>query len=736
MNRNTATKLLRDKLDEYGLKDWSIRLIPNADGALGLCSHTDKCIILNAHHVDTHPEPEIQDTILHEIAHALVGPGHDHDATWTTKARELGCNNLTKCATISLDPRVIDALRSGATIQVEFEEHTIERNIKIEEKVYRPKYQVTRLQDKCPECGKVAVEKFAINTVDKDGNEVKLITLECFHIIKKVIPRATPYETMVSNDWKPEIKACKHDFPSKEEAREKHIPSNCCKKCGEFKLYNFQTVGARAAEVALAVQKGYGIFDDMGLGKTIQALALLRFHAKTYTPTMVVTKSAIKFQWFKAAVTWLGPEFIGQIISTSRDYLMPGLKLYIIPYDLLRRFPREKLHALGIKLVILDEVQQIKNPDSSRTQEVRKLVSANSDCKVIELSGTPWKNRGSEFFPALNLIDPVKFHSYQHYLDTWVEFYYEGAKKKMGGIRNVKKFKEYTASLIMRREYNEVMDEFPEINRMKLPVQLDDLQQSTYDDSVSEFVEWYNEYVIGGEEDSISGIEILAKMARMRHITGLAKIPATLGFLEQFIEDTDRKIVVFVHHKDVGQLLISALTNCSKESNPDWYEFAQELRNQGIKVFSYTSEHTGKPAGYQIQEDFNATKRCIMIASTLACGEGLNLQTCADTMMHERQWNPQNEDQAAPGRFRRIGQVSGVINITFPEGEGTIDEHLDYIVETKRRNFHAAMNKGEAQTWNEGAIGKELAEIIVRKHKEKFKGVKTAAKSVTAAARL
>jgi SNF2 family DNA or RNA helicase len=735
MNRNTATKLLRDELDKHGLNDWSIRLIPS-DNALGLCSHTDKCIILNAHHVDTHPEPEIKDTILHEIAHALVGPNHDHDATWTTKAMELGCNNLTKCATISLDPRIIDAIRSGATIQVEFEEPTIERNVKVEEKVYRPKYQVTRLQDKCPECGKVAVEKFAINTVDKEGNEVKLITLECFHIIKKVIPRATQYETMVSNDWKPEIKACKHDWPTKEEAREKHIPSNCCKKCGEFKLYNFQTVGARAAEVALAVQKGYGIFDDMGLGKTIQALALLRFHAKTYTPTMVVTKSAIKFQWFKAAVTWLGPEFIGQIISTSRDYLMPGLKLYIIPYDLLRRFPREKLHALGIKLVILDEVQQIKNPDSSRTQEVRKLVSANSDCKVIELSGTPWKNRGSEFFPALNLIDPVKFHSYQHYLDTWVEFYYEGAKKKMGGIRNVKKFKEYTSSLIMRREYNEVMDEFPEINRMKLPVQLDDLQQSTYDDSVSEFVEWYNEYVIGGEEDKISGIEILAKMARMRHITGLAKIPATLGFLEQFIEDTDRKIVVFVHHKDVGQLLISALTNCSKETNPDWYEFAQELRNQGIKVFSYTSEHTGKPAGYQLQEDFNATKRCIMIASTLACGEGLNLQTCADTMMHERQWNPQNEDQAAPGRFRRIGQASSVINITFPEGEGTIDEHLDVIVETKRRNFHAAMNKGEAQTWNEGEIGKQLAEVIVRKHKEKFKGVKTAAKSVTAAARL
>ena len=110
-----------------------------------------------------------------------------------------------------------------------------------------------------------------------------------------------------------------------------------------------------------------------------------------------------------------------------------------------------------------------------------------------------------------------------------------------------------------------------------------------------------------------------------------------------------------------------------------------------------------------------------MVASTLACGEGLDLQTCADTIMHERQWNPQNEEQAAPGRFRRIGQESNVINITVPEAEGTIDEQLDNIVERKRLDFHVVMNKGQAPTWNEGDIGKELAKIIISKYKEKVK---------------
>lgn len=712
MNRNTAVKFARETLDKHELKDWSIRLSPDTR-FMGLCLVKDKCIILSSFHVDTHPAPEVEDTIKHEVAHALVGNAEkeSHGIKWRTKALELGCNNLSACSTLSYDPAIIDAIRSGANVEIEFEEKTIERNITVEEKVFQPKYKVTRLQDKCPECGKVAIEKFAINTVDKEGNQVKLITLECFHIIKKVIPRGTPYETMVSNDWKPEVKNCKHEWNK-----------NQCLKCGEFKLFNFQITGAKFAESALSMQKGAGIFDDMGLGKTVEALALLRFHSKLYTPTMIVTKSAIKFQWFKQAVIWLGPEFIGQIISTSKDYIMPGLKIYIIPYDLLRRFPPEKLQKIGIKLIVLDECQQIKNPDSARTQEVRKLISGSDpNVKVLPLSATPWKNRGGEFFPVLNMIDPVKFYSYQGYLDTWVDFYYEGPKKKMGGIRNIPKFKKFTEELIIRREYNEVMDEFPDINRRKLNVQLNELEQTTYDESVSEFVEWYNDYVLSGDEEKISGIEILAKMARMRHVTGLAKIPATLGFVEEFVEDTDKKLVIFVHHKDVGELMYGALINDNKETNPDWWELAKALKEQNIRVLQYTSKHTGKPEGYQIQEDFNAAKRVIMIASTLACGEGLNLQTCADCIMHERQWNPQNEDQAAPGRFRRIGQTSNVINITVPEADDTIDWDLDEIVETKRRAFHAAMNKGEAPQWSQDAIAKELASRIVSKWKAKNK---------------
>lgn len=702
MNRQTAYQLTREELNKHGLTGWGVRLTTDANQPfLGMCSYKDKVIILNAHHIDLHGDAEVICTIKHEVAHALT-PGHAHDSVWEAKAKEIGCDNTLPCSHLSFPDHVIDAIRSGATIELEIEEET--------HIVRKPKYTIKRLQDHCPDCGKVAEELFNIESIDKDGNTVRLITLKCFHIIKKIIPRGTPFETFMSFGWREDVKVCKHEWATAEQCEQFGFQKNQCVKCQQYKLMNFQITGAQAAESGLSIQKGFGIFDDMGLGKTVQSLAVVKFHSE-YTPTLYIVKSAITYQWFKAIITWLGPDYMPQIIRTGKDVILPGLKSYIISYDLLRRFPREKMDKAGFKLVVLDECQQIKNPDSSRTQEVRRLVGL-PNVKVLPLSGTPWKNRGEEFFPVLNMIDPIKFYSLQKYLDQWVEFYWEGNKRKQGGIKNPEKFRQFTDNLLIRREYNEVMDDFPEINRAMLNIQLDDLEQSTYDAAVSDFADWYNQYVIDGTEDQISSIELLGQMSRMRHLTGLAKIPATVSFVEEYIEETERKLVIFVHHQDVGEFLYEKINELCKDKN--------------IPVFKYTSKlNEVKGERWNVQEAFNASPRAIMIASTLACGEGVNLQTCADSVLHERQWNPQNEEQATPGRFRRIGQKSKVINNTIVEAEGTIDEHIRGIVEGKRGRFHVVMNKGEVATYNETEFARELAKAIVAKHKAKTGGKKS-----------
>src|SRR5204862_5403058 len=107
---------------KYNLKDWGIRLTTDLTKPfLGLCSYKDKCIILNAHHIDIHPDLDVIDTIRHEIAHALT-QGHGHDGVWADKAKELGCLNTQPCSNLSFTPAAIDAIRSGATLEMEIEE--------------------------------------------------------------------------------------------------------------------------------------------------------------------------------------------------------------------------------------------------------------------------------------------------------------------------------------------------------------------------------------------------------------------------------------------------------------------------------------------------------------------------------------------------------------------------------------------------------------------------------------
>lgn len=546
------------------------------------------------------------------------------------------------------------------------------------------KYKVTRLQDKCPECGKVAREKFAIDTVDKNtGDTIRLITLECYHVIRKVIPKGTPFDEFITAEHRDND--CAHDWDK-----------NHCPKCGAFRLFDFQVTGAQFIETALAINRGAALFDEMGLGKTVQPLAYLFYHEEAL-PALFIVKSGIMFQFFKEIIRWLGPNYLSQTIRTSRDPILKGLKTYIVSYDLLRRLDIQDILDAGIKTIILDECQQIKNPDSSRTQMVRKIAAKVDN--VIPLSGTPWKNRGSEFFTVLNMLNPMKFPSYQGYLDRWVRFFWDGGRYKEGGIRRPKEFKAYIADIALRRERSEVMSELPLINRTMHFTELDDLSQETYNSEVSDFVKWYNNEVIGGDENSIATQQnMLARLARMRHIAGLAKIPVTVEFVTEHIKETGRKIVVFVHHIDVGQLIYDQL----KTKHPD------------IPVFKLTSTMNSDTRFFDVQEPFNKCEgAAILVASTLAAGEGLNLQSCSDCILHERQWNPANEEQAE-GRFIRIGQTANSVNGTYITASGTVDEHLANLVERKRQEFHAAMNKGEIPIWNQAGMIQELAESIMR----------------------
>jgi predicted SprT family Zn-dependent metalloprotease len=91
MEVTSALSAGRRLLREHGLDDWTI-VADRAKTRAGVCRFTTRQIGISAPITALHTEAEVIDTILHEIAHALVGPQHGHDAVWRAKARAIGCS--------------------------------------------------------------------------------------------------------------------------------------------------------------------------------------------------------------------------------------------------------------------------------------------------------------------------------------------------------------------------------------------------------------------------------------------------------------------------------------------------------------------------------------------------------------------------------------------------------------------------------------------------------------------
>ena len=89
MKREEARALARSLMDASGLVDWRFRF-DHAKRRAGACTHASRTISLSGPLTDLYDEGTIRGVILHEIAHALGGPTHGHDAAWKRAARALG----------------------------------------------------------------------------------------------------------------------------------------------------------------------------------------------------------------------------------------------------------------------------------------------------------------------------------------------------------------------------------------------------------------------------------------------------------------------------------------------------------------------------------------------------------------------------------------------------------------------------------------------------------------------
>lgn len=123
MQLHEIERMARAMMDTHGLYDWRFEFDRGVNRAgachFGTRSRPNLKITLSRMLMPTWSEEAIRNVMLHEIAHALAGPGHGHDRVWRAHARRIGCTG-DRCWTPGEDspqapPRYIGTCPNGHT---------------------------------------------------------------------------------------------------------------------------------------------------------------------------------------------------------------------------------------------------------------------------------------------------------------------------------------------------------------------------------------------------------------------------------------------------------------------------------------------------------------------------------------------------------------------------------------------------------------------------------------------
>jgi SWI/SNF-related matrix-associated actin-dependent regulator 1 of chromatin subfamily A len=488
------------------------------------------------------------------------------------------------------------------------------------------------------------------------------------------------------------------------------------------KLFPFQLEGARFIE-----KSGMRclVADEMGLGKTVQAIATVAAHREETIPFFQFVKSGLRVQWLKEDVRW--GDLTVQIIDDANSFFIPGMDGYIISMDTAWRIGHKVLKdkkgkvidyiaqegktiwdiavKLGVKLVVIDECQMIKNPTSKRTKAI--VRTCGNVKHIIALSGTPIKNNAGEYFTILNILRPDKFPTESGYIYGWCDNYFDGYKSKIGGLKSPEKFHEHTKDFIIRRDRKTVLPDLPLIWRQFQFCELGKMVEDMYAQTMREF----NDAFDSDEGTSFEKYSnLMAYLAKMRHLAGLAKIDPIVEYVEEFCMSTpvERKIVIFTHHKDVMETIAHKLTKFTSDWPAEYGRSVLQIRSD---MDSYARD--------EALQTLKLPTHRILLASTLASGEGLNMQFVSDCIMAERQWNPANEEQAE-ARFPRPGQTADKINATYFVAVGTVDEFFSELVEKKREIMQSTLDGKATMKWDESSLMTELMGVLRQKGGKKW----------------
>ena len=444
---------------------------------------------------------------------------------------------------------------------------------------------------------------------------------------------------------------------------------------------------------------GACLADDMGLGKTIQTLALIqRYQSEQRGPVLLICPTSVVGNWQKEAARFTPelPVLVHHGIARAKgDAFQKAARDYAIvlsSYALLHR-DFEILKEIPWAGVILDEAQNIKNPETKQSRAARGLPA---DYRIA-LTGTPVENNIGDLWSIMEFLNPGLLGNQSDFRKRYfvpIQIY--------NNQDAAQRLKQITGPFVLRRLKTDksIISDLPEKLEMKVYCTLTREQASLYAAVVKDAEQ---------QIDSAEGIQrkglVLATLSKLKQVCnhpaqflkdnsevrGRSGKLARLGeMLEEVLAEGDRALV-FTQFAEMGGLLQSHLE----------YTFGREV------LFL----HGGVPKKRrdEMVERFSAGGGPpVFVLSLKAGGTGLNLTGANHVFHFDRWWNPAVENQATDRAFR-IGQTRNVQVHKFVCA-GTLEDKIDEMIERKKEI--AGMVVGAGEGWLTELSNTELKKLF------------------------
>lgn len=440
--------------------------------------------------------------------------------------------------------------------------------------------------------------------------------------------------------------------------------------------------------LAFLRQWGLGacLADDMGLGKTIQMLTLIQkeWQMDGQRPVLLICPTSVVSNWQKEAARFTPdlPVMVHHGIARMKgeDFREKAMKhaMVISSYALLHR-DLEVLKEVPWSGVVLDEAQNIKNPE---TKQARAARAFKADYRIA-LTGTPVENNVGDLWSILEFLNPGFLGSQADFKRSFFIPIQAGRDPEA-----MEKLKRLTGPFILRRLKTDksIIADLPEKMEMKVFCPLMKEQASLYEAVVKETMKALD----AAEGMKRKGL-VLATLSKLKQVCNHpaqflgdnSPLPGRSGKLARLTEMVEEMIavgdraLVFSQFAAMGEILKRHLQET----------FGREvLFLHGAVPKSHRDRMVER---FQSEEDgLN-----IFILSLKAGGTGLNLTRASHVFHFDRWWNPAVENQATDRAFR-IGQTKNVQVHKFLCA-GTLEEKIDEMIERKKGIAEKVIGTGE-----------------------------------------